>query len=63
MFISAAAARLAFMSKYPNAFNTPDTIKHLKATRDNVNSAKQAMRGIELQHESKMRFHAVLHII
>ncbi|KAI1734077.1 hypothetical protein F4680DRAFT_365179 [Xylaria scruposa] len=47
--VAAATARLGFMTKYPNALNTPFTKSHIKAIEDNLNSAKLAVREIETQ--------------
>ncbi|KAI0860873.1 hypothetical protein F4860DRAFT_478012 [Xylaria cubensis] len=49
--IAAATARLGFMTKYPNALNTPSTKSHIKAIEDNLNSAKKAVREIETQKQ------------
>ncbi len=50
--IRASIARLAFMQKYPDAFNTPITKTHIKAATDNLNSAKKAMREMAIQETS-----------
>ncbi|KAI1159852.1 hypothetical protein F5B18DRAFT_635283 [Nemania serpens] len=47
--IAAATARLGFMTKYPNALSTPSTRSHITAVEDNLNSAKNAAREIEIQ--------------
>ncbi|KAI0436492.1 hypothetical protein F4803DRAFT_556960 [Xylaria telfairii] len=49
--IEAATARLGFMAKYPNAFDTPSTKTHIGAIEDNLNSAKKAVREIEIQQK------------
>ncbi|KAK4232783.1 hypothetical protein C8A03DRAFT_39584, partial [Achaetomium macrosporum] len=49
--IAAANARLGFMTKYPNALSTPSTQTHIKAVQDNLNSAKQAQREIQIQRQ------------
>ncbi|KAI1747725.1 hypothetical protein F4782DRAFT_520162 [Xylaria castorea] len=47
--IAASTERLGFMTKYPNALDTPTTRSHIKAAEDNLNSAKLAVREIEPQ--------------
>ncbi|TRX92147.1 hypothetical protein FHL15_007014 [Xylaria flabelliformis] len=49
--IAASTARLGFMTRYPNALNTPSTKSHIKAIEDNLNSAKRAVREIETQKQ------------
>lgn len=53
VWIRAATARLGFMTKYPNALSTPSTRSHITAVEDNLNSAKNAAREIEIQKKSK----------
>ncbi|KAM0245335.1 hypothetical protein ACHAQJ_010593 [Trichoderma viride] len=47
--IIVAVARLSFMTKYPDALSTPSTKTHIKAAKDNLNSAKLTRREIEVQ--------------
>ncbi|RYP13396.1 hypothetical protein DL767_010754 [Monosporascus sp. MG133] len=57
--IAAATARLGFMTKYPNALSTPSTKSHIKAAQDNLNSAKQARREIEIQKKKIANIKAI----
>ncbi|KAK4032831.1 hypothetical protein C8A01DRAFT_40716 [Parachaetomium inaequale] len=42
--IGASSARMGFMNKYPDAFNTESAKKHVKAAQDNIDSVKNALR-------------------
>jgi hypothetical protein len=41
------------MTRYPNAFSTPDHRNHIIAVEDNLNSSKLAQREIEKKQKSK----------
>ncbi|KAI1323078.1 hypothetical protein F5Y16DRAFT_403753 [Xylariaceae sp. FL0255] len=49
--VAAGTLRLGFMVKYPNCFNTASTARHLKAIEDTLNSAKLAVREIQMQKQ------------
>ncbi|KAI0478251.1 hypothetical protein F4859DRAFT_504090 [Xylaria cf. heliscus] len=54
--ITAASARLGFMTKYPDALCIPSTRRHIKVAEDNLNSAKLAVGRIEVQKKSMPKF-------
>ncbi|KAI0205951.1 hypothetical protein F4808DRAFT_455448 [Astrocystis sublimbata] len=49
--IVAAKARLSFMTKHPNAYDSGSTQRHIKAAEDVMKSAKHAKRQIEVQKQ------------
>ena len=53
VWFSATKARLGFMKKYPDAFNTKANQSHLKAATDNLNSAKNAVQQILVLQRSE----------
>ncbi|KAK3298958.1 uncharacterized protein B0H64DRAFT_86206 [Chaetomium fimeti] len=57
--VDATTARLGFMQKYPDAFNTPIHKTHLIAAQDNMNSAKQALREINTQETKISDIHKI----
>jgi hypothetical protein len=50
---SAASARLLFMKRWPNAFNTESFKTHIEAAEHNLNSVKNALEERQRQRERK----------